>query len=67
MILGGVQDENLLQSSMRDLKNAGFEVSHEGSLDSDGALRFFRENARDTLCVIPSPADNHPYTLWRRH
>jgi O-antigen biosynthesis protein len=63
MILGDADDEGLLQSSMRDLKNAGFEVSHEGSLDSDGALRFFRQNARDTLCVIPSPADNHPYTL----
>ena len=63
MILGGADDESLLQSSMRDLKNAGFEVSHEGSLDSDGALRFFRQNARDTLCVIPSPADNHPYTV----
>jgi GT2 family glycosyltransferase len=63
MLLGSALDRTLLQASMRDLKNAGFAVSHEGSLDSDGAIRFLRENASDTLCVIPSPADNHPYTV----
>jgi glycosyltransferase involved in cell wall biosynthesis len=63
VLLGTANDESLLRSSIRDLKNAGFKVSHEPSLDSDGALKFLRENAGDTLCVIPSPADNHPYTV----
>jgi GT2 family glycosyltransferase/glycosyltransferase involved in cell wall biosynthesis len=62
-LLGDADDGNLLQSSIRDLKQAGLKVSHERSLDSDGALRFLRENSTDTLCVIPSPADNHPYTV----
>lgn len=63
VLLGDGQDRNLLQTSVRDLKHAGFAVSHTGSLDSDGALRFLRENAPHTLCVIPSCSDNHPYTL----
>jgi glycosyltransferase involved in cell wall biosynthesis len=63
VLLGAVEDQNLLQSSMRGLKDAGFAVSHEGSLDSNGAVQYLRENVGDTLCVIPSPSDNHPYTI----
>lgn len=63
ILLGAAEDQNLLESSMRDLKGFGFSVSHEGSLDSDAAIQFLREHARDTLCVIPSPVDNHPYTV----
>lgn len=63
VLLGAAKDQNLLQSSMRSLKEAGFTTSHEGSLDSDGAIRFLRETSHETLCVIPSPADNHPYAL----
>jgi GT2 family glycosyltransferase len=63
LLLGAVEDQSLLHSSLRELKDAGYAVSHEGSLDSNGALKLLGEMARESLCVIPSPADNHPYTL----
>lgn len=63
VLLGAAEDQNLLHSTMRSLKDAGFTVSHDGAMDSDAALRFLREKAQDTLCVIPSPTDNHPYAL----
>jgi O-antigen biosynthesis protein len=63
VLLGSAGNQELLQSSLRDLRAAGFDVSHEGSLDSEGAGRFLRKDPRATLCVIPSPSDNHPYSV----
>jgi len=60
---GRPSGEQLLDFAWQGLREAGFKVSREASLDSENACRFLRENALETLCVIPSLADNHPYTV----
>ena len=63
VLLGSSNDEPLLEFALRGIRDAGFRVSHQASLDSEGAARYLRESAREMLCVIPSPSDNHPYSV----
>ncbi len=63
VLLGTARDELLLNSLLREIGEAGFAVRHEGSLDSDGALRYLSQKPEEKLCVIPSPADNFPYAV----
>jgi glycosyltransferase involved in cell wall biosynthesis len=63
VLLGGVDHPPLLDSALRDIRGAGFAVSHEASLDTEAAARYLRERAHETLCVVPSPSDNFPYAV----
>lgn len=63
LLLGAAPDQVLLQNSIRAIADAGFEVAHEGSLNSDDAQKLLKRKSPETLCVIPSPVDNHPYTV----
>jgi O-antigen biosynthesis protein len=63
ILLGNAADRQLLDFAMRGIRGAGFAVTHEGSLDSEGAWGVLREQPGQTLCVIPSPSDNHPYAV----
>jgi glycosyltransferase involved in cell wall biosynthesis/GT2 family glycosyltransferase len=63
VLLGSSMDADLLQFALRGIKSAGFSVSHLTDLDSEGAAKYLRENAAEMLCVVPSPADNHPYSV----
>jgi glycosyltransferase involved in cell wall biosynthesis len=58
-----LQASSLLASSLRGLRDAGYKVTHEGGLDSEGAMRYLAASAAETLCVVPSPSDNHPYAM----
>ncbi len=61
VLLGSAAERDLLDVSLRDIRKAGFTVSHEGSLASEAALQYLSEKAPETLCVVPSPSDNFPY------
>ncbi len=63
VLLGAVKDPALLDFAKKGLKSAGFNVTHMGSLDSEQAAKYLRDNATETLCVVPSPSDNFPYTV----
>jgi glycosyltransferase involved in cell wall biosynthesis len=63
VLLGAVKDPSLLDFARKGLKAAGFNVTHLGSLDSEQAAKYLRDNATETLCVVPSPSDNFPYTI----
>jgi hypothetical protein len=63
VLLGGVKDPALLDFAKSGLKAAGFSVTHKGSLDSEQAAKYLRDNATEILCVVPSPSDNFPYTI----
>jgi glycosyltransferase involved in cell wall biosynthesis len=57
------QETQLTEFALKSIRNAGFTVSHQGSLNSDAAQAFLRQAAAETLCVVPSPADNFPYAV----
>jgi glycosyltransferase involved in cell wall biosynthesis len=63
VLLGAAADRRLLDFARVGIRAAGLKVSHQGSLDSDGAYKFLREKADETLCVIPSASDNFPYAV----
>lgn len=63
VLLGATKDQSLLEFALHRIAAAGFAVSHEGSLDTLAADAYLRRHAADTLCVVPSPADNHPYAI----
>jgi GT2 family glycosyltransferase len=63
VMLSAGADRQLLDSARRSIEGAGFRFSHESAPDSESAFRFLRRNAHETLCVVPSPSDNHPYSL----
>jgi GT2 family glycosyltransferase/glycosyltransferase involved in cell wall biosynthesis len=56
-------DDKLLEFAMKGIRKAGFAVSHKASLDSEAAQEFLRGVSAETICVVPSPADNHPYSV----
>ena len=62
LLLGEASDPAVLRHALQDVKRAGFRVSHEGSLNVD-ALGVLRTSARQRLCVVPSPSENHLYTV----
>ncbi len=63
VLLGSTRTPELLESSLRSLKSAGFSVTHLASLDAEQAAKYLRTHATETLCVVPSPSDNFPYTV----
>jgi len=63
VLLGSAREEVLLERCRRALKASGYRVSHESERTSEQALEFLRERAAETLCVVPSPADNFPYAV----
>jgi glycosyltransferase involved in cell wall biosynthesis len=63
VLLGSAMDPALLDDALQTLRAAGYAVSHLASLDSEAALDYLRKNAAHALCVVPSPADNHPYSI----
>jgi glycosyltransferase involved in cell wall biosynthesis/GT2 family glycosyltransferase len=62
-LLGSAMDASLLEFALREIKSAGFSVSHMPDLDSEAAAKYLRENAEQVMCVVPSPSDNHPYSV----
>jgi GT2 family glycosyltransferase len=63
VLLGSGGDQQLLASARRGIEEAGFAFSHQPALDSESACRFLRQEVCETLCVIPSFFDGHPYSL----
>jgi glycosyltransferase involved in cell wall biosynthesis/GT2 family glycosyltransferase len=63
VLLGRTDEPSLLEFALKGIRQAGFSVSHEASLDSEQAMAYLRAAATEILCVVPSPADNHPYAV----
>jgi GT2 family glycosyltransferase/glycosyltransferase involved in cell wall biosynthesis len=63
VLLGAAPNQQLLDSARQNIRDAGLKFSHEASLDAESAGRFLREKPWETLCVVPSASDNHPYTV----
>jgi glycosyltransferase involved in cell wall biosynthesis len=63
ILFGSVMHSELLDSALNDLKASGFNALHKTSVDSETSIAWLRENAAQTLCVVPSPSDNYPYTI----
>jgi glycosyltransferase involved in cell wall biosynthesis len=65
VLLGGVHpnDGHLLEFALGTIHDAGYSVSQKANLDSEAAQDYLSRVAGETLCVIPSPADNHPYAV----
>jgi glycosyltransferase involved in cell wall biosynthesis len=63
VLFGSAMHPELLATALKDLKAAGYSASHRDSVDSESSLQYLRDNATQTLCVVPSPADNYPYTI----
>jgi O-antigen biosynthesis protein len=63
VLLGSIRDSELHHFATKTLQSAGYPVSSQSSLDSEAALRYLGQDAARTLCVVPSPSDNHPYTV----
>ncbi len=63
VLMGSVDHPELLETARRDLRAAGYAVTHDAGLDSEAAARDLRQHAAETLCVIPSPSDNFPYAV----
>jgi GT2 family glycosyltransferase/glycosyltransferase involved in cell wall biosynthesis len=65
VLLGGMHpdDTALVESALTSIRKAGFSVTHLAALASDAAQEFLSRHAAETLCVVPSPADNHPYSV----
>lgn len=63
VLLGAADNPLLLEVALRDIRAAGFAVTHDASRDSEGAHQFLRERSHETLCIIPSRSDNFPYAV----
>jgi GT2 family glycosyltransferase/glycosyltransferase involved in cell wall biosynthesis len=63
VLLGSAKDAKLEAFAMRGLKQAGYRVTHIADMDSVGAMKYLHDHATETLCVAPSPCDNHPYSI----
>jgi glycosyltransferase involved in cell wall biosynthesis len=63
VLLGAVADPRLLDFALLHLKDAGFPVSQETSLDREATVKYLDARAAETLCVVASRANNYPYSL----
>jgi glycosyltransferase involved in cell wall biosynthesis len=63
VLLGAVADPLLLDFALLHLKDAGFPVLQETSLDREATVKYLEGRAAETLCVVASRADNSPYSL----
>jgi glycosyltransferase involved in cell wall biosynthesis/GT2 family glycosyltransferase len=63
VLLGSTHHPELLEFAEKNLKTAGYSVKQIASLDSEGAAKYLRDHATETLCVVPSPSDNFPYAI----
>jgi glycosyltransferase involved in cell wall biosynthesis len=63
VLLGSTKDADLEAFALRGLKQAGYRVTHITDLDSVGAMKYLHDHAAESLCVVPSPCDNHPYSV----
>jgi GT2 family glycosyltransferase/glycosyltransferase involved in cell wall biosynthesis len=63
VLLGAVPDPRLLDFALLHLKDAGFAVSQETSLDREATIKYLEGRAAETLCVVASRADSYPYSL----
>ena len=63
ILLGEEKERGSVEAARKDLADSHLKLIHIGNLDSAGARRFLASVAHDSLVVIPSPAENFPYTV----
>lgn len=63
ILLGEEKERGSVADARNELAGSQLELTHIGNLDSAGARRFLASVAHDSLVVIPSPAENFPYTV----
>ena len=63
IFLGEEKERGSVEAVRNDLADSRLKLTHIGNLDSAGARRFLASVVHDSLVVIPSPAENFPYTV----
>ena len=57
------RDPSVGKRVVQELQSLGWLARHVGDKDSSGAIDVLRENATRAICVVPSRADNFPYSV----